>query len=184
MVTSSAPVEAGAQAAAELTEQQIEWGQRLSAAMFGLGKQQATVAARLSKVGGVDRSTLILLKNLVALGPSRSSVLAAAIHSDPSTVSRQVATLIRDGLVERMADQDDGRASLLAATPKGISLLEEFRRRMALSLARMVQDWPPEDLERLVDLLDRFVTDHERYLPTMINECVQWARFEGEKTDG
>ena len=133
---------------------------------------------------GIDRSTLVLLKNLAALGPCRSSVLAAAVHSDPSTVSRQVAALVREGWIERRADQDDGRASLLAATPKGIAVLEEFRRRMAHSLARMVRHWPPDKLEQFVDLFDEFVTDHERYLPTLINECVRWAHFEGENTDG
>ena len=168
---------------AELTPQELECGRRLAAAMFAMGKQQASVGARISKVGGIDRSTVIVLKTLVALGPSRSSALAAAVHSDPSTISRQVAALVRDGLIERRADQDDGRASLLAATPAGLVLLEEQRRRMGISLARVVQNWTPEDLERFVELFERFVADHERYLPTLINECVQWARSEGEKTD-
>jgi DNA-binding MarR family transcriptional regulator len=184
MVTSSAKAATAAEVDAELTEQEIAFGLRISAAIFGLGKQQATIATKISKLGGADRSALVLLKNLVALGPSRSSVLAAAVHSDPSTVSRQIATLVREGWVERRADQEDGRASLLAATPKGIALLEDFRRRMAHSLARMVRHWPQDKLEQFVDLLDEFVTDHERYLPTLMNECVRWAQFEGEKTDG
>ena len=165
---------------AELTEREIECGRRLAAAMFGLGKQQASVGARISKLGGFDRSAVVLLKALGALGPSRSSALAAAVHSDPSTVSRQAAALVRDGLVERRADQDDGRASLLAATPAGLAVLEEQRRRMGLSLARVVQKWAPEDVERFVELFERFVADHESYLPTLINECAHWARSEGE----
>ena len=43
--------------------------------------------------------------------------LAAAVHSDPSTVSRQVAALVRAGLIERQADPEDGRASVLVPTP-------------------------------------------------------------------
>ena len=108
---------------------------------------------------------------------------AAAVHSDPSTISRQVATLVRDGFVERRADQDDGRASLLAATPAGVALLEEQRRRMGISLARVMKGWAPEEVDKFVELFERFVNDHEAYLPTLINECVQWARSEGEKTD-
>ena len=100
----------------ELTERELECGRRLAAAMFGLGKQQASIGARISKMGGFDRSAIILLKTLVLNGPTRSSALAAAVHSDPSTVSRQVAALVRDGLLERQADQEDGRASLIAAT--------------------------------------------------------------------
>jgi DNA-binding MarR family transcriptional regulator len=166
--------------AAELTPRELECGRRLAAAMFAMGKQQASFGARMSKLGGIDRSAVILLKYLVAMGPSRSSALAAAVHSDPSTISRQVAALVRDGLVERRADQEDGRASLLAATPAGTALLEEQRRRMGISLARVVRDWASEDLDRFVELFERFVADHEAYLPTLINECVQWARSEGE----
>ena len=165
---------------AELTQRELECGRRLAAAMFAMGKQQASVGARISKLGGFDRSAIILLKTLIHLGPSRSSALAAAVHSDPSTVSRQVAALVRHGLVERRADQEDGRASLLAATPAGLALLEEQRRRMGISLAKAIQHWEPDELETFVDLFERFVTDHERYLPTLINECAQWARSEGE----
>jgi DNA-binding MarR family transcriptional regulator len=168
---------------AELTEREIECGRRLAAAMFAMGKQQASIGLRIAKVGGFDRSAIILLKTLAHLGPSRSSALATAVHSDPSTVSRQVAALVRDGLVERRADQDDGRASLLAATPAGIALLEEQRKRMGISLARVVKSWAPEELERFVELFERFVADNEAYLPTLINECAHWGRSEGERTD-
>ncbi|HEU5471854.1 MAG TPA: MarR family transcriptional regulator [Actinophytocola sp.] len=164
----------------QLTQRELECGRRLTAAMFAMGKQQATIGARLAKTGGFDRSGFILLKTLVAMGPTRSSTLAAAVHSDPSTISRQVAALVRDGLVERQADQEDGRASLLAATPAGVALLEEQRRRMGVSLARVVQQWSPEDLDRFVELFERFVADHESYLPTLIDECARWARSEGE----
>jgi DNA-binding MarR family transcriptional regulator len=177
---SGAVVAQGGGQTVEMTEWLVECGQRLASAMFALGKQQASVGARLSKVGGFDRSAIILLKTLAGMGPSRSSALAAAVHSDPSTISRQVAALVRDGLVERRADQEDGRASLLAATPEGLALLEERRRRMALSLARMLRDWDPGDLQRFVELLERFVTDHESYLPTLISECAQQGRSEGE----
>jgi DNA-binding MarR family transcriptional regulator len=167
----------------ELTEREIACGHRLAAAMFAMGKQQGSIGARMSKLGGFDRSAFVLLKVLVHQGPCRSSALASAIHSDPSTVSRQVAALVRDGLVERRADQEDGRASLLAVTPAGIALMEEFRSRMGISLAQVVRAWAPEEVERFVELFERFVADHEKYLPTLIDECVRWARSEGEKTD-
>jgi DNA-binding MarR family transcriptional regulator len=164
----------------ELTARELECGRRLAAAMFAMAKQQTTIASRITKWGGFDRSAILLLKTLVGEGPCRGSALATAVHSDPSTVSRQVAALVRAGLVERRADQEDGRASLLAATPAGVAMLEEHRRRMGISLARVVQHWTPEDLDRFVELLERFVADHGRYLPTLIDEWVQWTRSEGE----
>lgn len=163
---------------AELTEWEIECGHRLAGAMFGLGKQQASLGIRMSKAG-VDRSTIVLLKTLVVLGPSRSSELAAAVYSDPSTISRQVAALVRDGLVERRADPEDGRASVLVPTERGLALLEEQRKRLGLALARVVRQWEPEDVSRFLELLERFVADHERALPMLMDECAK-ARSEGE----
>ncbi len=165
--------------AAGLTASDLDTGRRLAGAMFALGKQQASLGNRMSR-SGVDRSTIMLLKSLVVLGPSRSSALATAVHSDPSTVSRQIAALVRDGLVERRADPEDGRASVLVPTEAGLEVLEEQRKRMGHSLARVVQQWAPEDVATFLDLLERFVADHERHLPTMINECVLGARSEGE----
>jgi len=140
---------------AELTEREIECGRRLAAAMFGLGKQQASIGARISKVGGFDRSAIILLKTLAALGPSRSSALAAAVHSDPSTVSRQVAALVDRGLVERLADPHDGRATLLAATEAGKERHRLVHDRRERAFARMVADWPEQEVRDLAALLGR-----------------------------
>jgi DNA-binding MarR family transcriptional regulator len=88
---------------------------------------------------------------------------------------------VRDGLVERRADPEDGRASVLAPTEAGLALLEEQRRRIGLALARIVRQWAPGDVDTFLDLLERFVADHERNMPVLINECVALARSEGEK---
>src|SRR6201991_3181209 len=55
-------------------------------------------------------------------GPQRLGEIAAAVGSDPSTVSRQVNALVAAGLVERRADPHDSRAQLLEATPTGAAL--------------------------------------------------------------
>lgn len=166
---------------AELTKDEIEAGQRLASVMFAVGKLQAAMGHKLSRTGGVDRSAIMLIKQLVVLGPSRSSALAAAVHSDPSTVSRQIAALVRDGLVERRADPDDGRASVLVPTEAGLKLLEEQRRRIGLALARVIRQWEPGEVDTFLKLLERFATDYQAHLPAMINECAAPARSEGEK---
>jgi len=167
-----------AQDSCTLTQREIESGRRLAAAMFGIGKQQAKLMIKMSKAG-VDKSAIILLKTLAAQGPIRLSALAAAVHSDPSTVSRQVAALVRHGLVVRQADPADGRASVLVPTDEGLNLLEEQRRRLGIALAKVVQGWDPDEVDRFLAMLERFVVDHERALPEMINECAT-ARSEGE----
>src|SRR5918993_1164591 len=66
----------------------------------------------------VDPMAYPLLFNLQA-GPMRVSALAEAIHSDVSTVSRQVSTLVDLGFVTRGPDPDDRRAQALALTEAG-----------------------------------------------------------------
>ena len=111
------------------------------------------------KVGpdGVEKAAYVLLARLVLEGPRRSNALAEAVHSDPSTVSRQVAALVRVGLVERRSDPDDGRACLLAATPEGLRVFEANRDRRNRELTALIADWDPADRVVFVDLLQRFV---------------------------
>jgi DNA-binding MarR family transcriptional regulator len=83
------------------------------------------------------------------------------VHSDPSTISRQVAHLVRLGLVERMADPEDGRATLLTASQEGRRVFEENRRIRIERFAGMLADWSVDDRRKLAELLGRFVTAFE-----------------------
>lgn len=105
---------------------------------------------------------LLVLKH----GPLRSSELADALVADPSTVSRQVAQLVAEGLVRREADPDDGRAAHLVLTDAGrdkLAGLVAFRRRLAASL---LADWTPDEMDTFVTLLDRFVAAVESEITT------------------
>lgn len=120
---------------------------------------------RASHPDAVERPTYMLLVHLVKDGPQRASALAESVHSDPSTVSRQVAQLVRLGLVERTADPDDGRATLLAATAEGHRVFEENRRTRTERIAALMEPWPAADRERFAELLSRFTTAFETDVP-------------------
>jgi DNA-binding MarR family transcriptional regulator len=110
----------------------------------------------------VERATYFLLVHLVKGGPRRAGALAEAVHSDPSTISRQVAHLVRLGLVERTADPEDGRATLLAATAEGRRVFAENRRMRNAKIAGLMADWPAADREALRELLTRFADAFEK----------------------
>lgn len=116
---------------------------------------------RPAKIGpdGVERAAYVLLARLVLEGPHRSNVLAEAVRSDPSTVSRQVAGLVRAGLVERRPDPDDGRACLLAASAEGLRVFAANRDRRNADITAITADWDEADRHAFVGLLDRFVAD-------------------------
>jgi DNA-binding MarR family transcriptional regulator len=112
----------------------------------------------------VERATYHLLVHLVKDGPQRASALAEAVHSDPSTISRQVAQLVRLGLVERTADPEDGRATLLAATDEGRRVFEQNRRARIEQIAKMLSHWSEHDRRTLGELMRRFATDFEAFV--------------------
>jgi DNA-binding MarR family transcriptional regulator len=104
----------------------------------------------------VEWSAHLLLKCLRADGPMRAGAIAECLHSDPSTVSRQVAALIKDGLLERRADPADGRASLLVLTPKADAVLADHDRIRLEYFADIVADWSDAELKQFARLLHRF----------------------------
>jgi DNA-binding MarR family transcriptional regulator len=110
----------------------------------------------------VDRAAHVLISTLATYGPMRAGALAEAVGSDPSTVSRQIAGLVRDGFVERQADQQDGRVSVLRATAAGEEIYREQRRLRYQHYARILSGWSAADAVLLAELMDRFAADLER----------------------
>jgi DNA-binding MarR family transcriptional regulator len=113
-------------------------------------------AAREGLYGdGQDRSAMLLLFPLMH-APQRPGALAELAHTDPSTISRQVAELVRRGLVRREPDPSDGRASLLAITDAGREACERLRKLRRDLLASALSGWDDTDLGTLAALLSRF----------------------------
>lgn len=111
----------------------------------------------------VDRVTYLLLVHLVKDGPRRAGALAEAVHSDPSTVSRQSAQLVRLGLVERVVDPVDGRATLLVATDEGRRVFAENRTLRNRRVAELMADWSDADRAAFARLLTRFTDAFESH---------------------
>jgi DNA-binding MarR family transcriptional regulator len=112
-----------------------------------------------------DRAALVLLFPLVRLGPLRQSALAELVHADPSTVSRHVAGLVEQGLVRRVADESDGRASRLVVTDEGHAALESLRRDREFHLERITAGWSEADLTTFTTLFGRLLDDLTAALP-------------------
>ena len=127
-----------------------------------MGKVKAQAAA--SELKGLEWSAYVLLFHLISDGPQRSKALAERLHADPSTVSRQAATLVDLGLIERTPDPDDGRAALLGASPAGHRLFEALQARRDALFRAVLADWPEADAEQLTGLLRRFNADFEKHI--------------------
>jgi DNA-binding MarR family transcriptional regulator len=120
----------------------------------------------------VEWSAHLILKCIQREGPLRASALADHLQSDPSTVSRQVASLVKDGLLERLSDPADGRASLLALTPKADDVLAEHDAIRLAHYATLLEGWSESELRRFAAMLQRFTADYEAANGTWINERI------------
>jgi DNA-binding MarR family transcriptional regulator len=120
---------------------------------------------QVARTDGRDRAALVLLFPLTRLGPLRQGALAELVHADPSTVSRHVAVLVEQGLVRRVADESDGRASRLHVTDAGHAALEGLRHERENHLAEVTSAWDADELTALTTLFGRLLDDLTASLP-------------------
>jgi DNA-binding MarR family transcriptional regulator len=132
--------------------------------LAGLLRTVRRAKSRHATVSGddVESVTGLLLRTVAVEGPMRASALALSVHSDLSTVSRQVAALVAKGLLERRADPLDGRACLLAVTELGDQALAERERMRGAFFAHVLDGWGAAELERFAASLERLTDDYDR----------------------
>jgi DNA-binding MarR family transcriptional regulator len=119
--------------------------------------------AEQTRLGGVgkarnsmDRAAYLLLNRLDQEGPMGVKALAEAMGIDSSTVTRQVAPLVDTGLVKRTSHPEDGRAVVLALSPRGRGRLDEVRDSRRQLMAQVTETWTTQEREIFTELLVRF----------------------------
>ncbi|MBB1041944.1 MULTISPECIES: MarR family transcriptional regulator [unclassified Dietzia] len=87
--------------------------------------------------------------------PARVTNLADRLHTDISVVSRQVRHLETLGLVAKVPDPDDGRASVVTLTSEGSDLVTRVFAGRGQWMADVLADWTPEQAASLDEGLAR-----------------------------
>jgi DNA-binding MarR family transcriptional regulator len=133
--------------------------------------------ARMTPDGRDDAesATHAILYTVGAGGPMRASELAGCVHSDLSTVSRQAAGLVADGLLERRADPVDGRASLLALTEAGEAAVAAREASRVAFFTRVLDGWTEGDLRQFASMLSKFTASYDQELAAVIAKRAQPA---------
>lgn len=135
----------------------------LAARVIDIVKAFGSIKGRVDAAGHGDGFDIALLNRLTRQGPMRARDLAEQLAFDPSTVSRQVAGLVRRGLLARQADPTDGRASLLAPTEAGLARVAQWAELRGALFAPLIADWPAADRAHFLRLLGLFadsLADH------------------------
>ncbi len=111
---------------------------------------------------GLGPTQLSALSVLVFGGPQTIGALARLEQVSLPTISRVADALVRAGLAEREADEQDGRVVRLRASAAGTRLMQKGRRQRVQRLVRLLEELEPAELdtmgaaaERLARLLRR-----------------------------
>ena len=114
--------------------------------------------------GELSPSLSAALATIDVHGPLTPSELAERERVKRPTATRILTNLARLGLVTRTPDPGDGRASLVATTAAGRTLLRRLRTRKNAYLAKRLRGLDPDEvetLERAATILERLL-DEER----------------------
>lgn len=109
---------------------------------------------------GLSPARLSALSVIGFGGPRTVSELARAEQVAVPTISRIVAALVAEGLVERQEDAHDRRTIYLTATPKGMQVLREGQRRRTEQLGNLLARLTPAEQE----ILAQAISSMERML--------------------
>jgi len=113
---------------------------------------------REDDASGLPAPQLSAMSVIVFGGPITLGALATAEQVRPPTITKLVAALEEQGLVERESDPEDRRVMRVKATARGTRLLYDGRRRRVASLAASLGELAAADraaLARAVPILEK-----------------------------
>lgn len=102
---------------------------------------------------GLAPTAVWVLGSVSRMGPVGMGELAEFEGVNPTMLSRIVAKLVDAGLVERVADERDGRAVRVRITKHGKALLEQLRRERGRLFTARLAELPEEHAAQLLDAL-------------------------------
>lgn len=131
------------------------------------GAVEAAVTASRALLGVVARSvtgalelvTLPQFRVLVVLAtaePMRMGALADRMGVLPSTFSRSIDRMVKEGWVRRIASPDSRREVLIELTSDGRSLVDDVTERRRRDIARILSTMTPDDQDVLCRGLEAF----------------------------
>jgi DNA-binding MarR family transcriptional regulator len=118
-----------------------------------------------------DIDAIGVIKRIGSQEDATVGAIAEQMRIDPSRGSRIIADLVRQGLLERAASQQDGRRSLVRITHAGRGVLEEIEAIKRETIAEATAGWTAEEIDSFARLYTRFTEGLE----------AQFDRFEQDE---
>lgn len=117
------------------------------------------MASRLVEEGAptqfMQNSSRLILRVLSCRGGLCQLDLARATHLKPPTISVALSKMEEEGLVTRVIDGTDGRATRVYLTDKGIAINEQLKERIRTVDAAAIEGLTDEECEALRSILEK-----------------------------
>ncbi len=111
-----------------------------------------------AETSGLTPTSVAALATIERHGPMTPSEIADIERVKRPTITRTLACLEREGLIDRAPDPDDRRSALVSINGAGRERLRRLRKRKNAYLARRMRDLTEEEvdtLERAAEILER-----------------------------
>lgn len=130
---------------------------RLVAICMNTDFQGDILSAETATLPAIENRDVSLVYAIATNPPLRPSAIAEALATSPYTVSRGLARLAAHGVIERLPDPSDARATLVQLTEAGRAAAEHLIHAGDRLVASVMRDWNEPDQARFEQLLHRFV---------------------------
>ena len=97
-----------------------------------------------------------LLKVITLNGRHQIGEMASVLGVSAPAITKNIDKLERHGLIVRSPSKKDRRATWLSPSAKGRRLVHKYEDLKAARLAPILEDFNPQEIEQLTELLKRF----------------------------
>lgn len=111
---------------------------------------------------GMEPAAYAILTLLQREGPLRATDLASGIGVGKPSISRQLGSLERLGLVRRQLDPGDARSQRVLLTPFGERRLADAQAGRHTAFVDLLRDWERADVDQLGALIGRLIKTYAR----------------------
>jgi DNA-binding MarR family transcriptional regulator len=130
---------------------ELDTATRLRVAIGRLARRLRTTAA--ARDAGLTPTAISLLLGVARTGPVRLSELAETEGLNPTMLSRIVAGMVQDGLLERSSDEGDRRAAWVEVTSAGRKLAQRMRRERTRAVDEALETLSESERRRVEQAL-------------------------------
>jgi DNA-binding MarR family transcriptional regulator len=125
-----------------------------------VGPALSSLRRRTSGPGRGDLLRNLLLYVVSDVDGLTVGALAQELGVTQPVASRTVAAAVNDGLVRRVASQDDGRVALLELTDAGRAERDRFAAAQRATFESVTAGWSGDDRTRFAEYLVRYAEDN------------------------